>query len=93
VSLAPVVIESNVCISQRAFLCTGSHNFRAENFDLIVKPITIRAGSWIAALAFIAPGVEIGEGSMVAAATVVSENVPPKSQVRGNPAVVTKQYS
>ena len=31
-SLAPVVLESNVCISQRAFLCTGSHAFRAPGF-------------------------------------------------------------
>ena len=92
-SLAPVVLESNVCISQRAFLCTGSHNFRAENFDLITKPITIRAGSWVAAQAFIAPGVEIGEGSMVTAGSVVSENVPPKSLARGNPASVTKRFN
>ena len=91
-SLAPVVIESNVCISQRAFLCTGSHDFRAPNFDLITRPITVRAGSWVAAQAFIAPGVEIGEGSMVAAGSVVSENVPPKTQVRGNPAVVVKRF-
>jgi putative colanic acid biosynthesis acetyltransferase WcaF len=91
-SLAPVVLKSSVCISQRAFLCTGSHNFRAENFDLITKPITIRAGSWVAAQAFVGPGVEIGEGSMVAAGSVVSENVPPKSLVRGNPAVVVKQF-
>jgi len=91
-SLAPVVIESNVCVSQRAFLCTGSHDFRAEDFDLITKPITVRAGSWIAAQAFIAPGVEIGEGSMVAAGSIVSENVPPRSLVRGNPASVAKRF-
>ena len=92
-SLAPVVIESNVCISQRAFLCTGSHDFRAKHFDLITKPITIRSGSWVAAQAFIAPGVEIGKGSMVAAGSVVSENVPPGTLVRGNPAVVVKQFA
>jgi putative colanic acid biosynthesis acetyltransferase WcaF len=91
-SLAPVVIESNVCLSQRAFLCTGSHDFKAAQFDLITKPITIRAGSWVAAQAFIAPGVEIGAGSMVAAGSVVSENVPPKSLVRGNPAAVVKGF-
>ncbi len=91
-SLAPVTLESNVCISQRAFLCTGSHDFRAPNFDLITKPITVRGGSWVAAQAFIAPGVEIGEGSMVAAGSVVLENVPPKSFVRGNPAVVAKEF-
>ena len=92
-SLAPVVIESNVCISQRAFLCTGSHDFRAPNFDLITQPITVRAGSWVAAQAFIAPGVEIGAGSMVAAGSVVSENVPPKTLVRGNPAVIVKRFA
>lgn len=91
-SLAPVVIESNVCISQRAFLCTGSHDFRAEHFDLITKPITVRARSWVAAQAFIAPGVEIGAGSMIAAGSIVLENVPPKSLVRGNPAVVVKRF-
>ncbi|MEI9896107.1 MAG: WcaF family extracellular polysaccharide biosynthesis acetyltransferase [Chthoniobacter sp.] len=92
-SLAPVVIESNVCISQRAFLCTGSHRFETENFDLVTQPITIRAGSWVAAQAFIAPGVEIGEGSMVTASTVVSRSVPPKSLVQGNPGVVVKQFA
>lgn len=87
ISLAPVVLESNVCISQRAFLCTGSHDFRAPAFDLVTKPITVRSGSWVAAQVFIAPGVEVGAGSMIAAGSVVSQNVPPGMIVRGNPAV------
>lgn len=90
-SLATVTIESNVCVSQRAFLCTGSHNFSASSFDLRTKPITLRAGCWVAAQAFIAPGVEVGSGSMVSAGGVVIENVPPKTIVRGNPATVVKQ--
>ena len=91
-SLAPVTIESHVCISQRAFLCTGSHDFRSQMFELIVKPITVRERSWIAAQVFIAPGVEIGPGSMVAAGSVVVENVPPGSLVHGNPAAVVKSF-
>ncbi len=91
-SLAPVLLESNVCISQRAFLCTGSHDFRAPKFDLVTKPVTVRTRSWVAAQAFIAPGVEIGEGSMAAAGSVVLENVPPKSLVQGNPATVVKRF-
>jgi putative colanic acid biosynthesis acetyltransferase WcaF len=86
-SLAPVTIESNVCISQRAYLCTGSHNFRREDFKLKVAPITVRAGSWIAAASFIGPGVEIGSGAVVSAGSVVFENVGPGARVRGNPAV------
>ena len=89
-SLAQVTIRSNVCISQRAYLCTGSHDFRSETFDLQTKPITIHPGSWIAAQAFVAMGVEVGEGSVVSAGSVVIENVPPRSFVRGNPAAVVK---
>jgi putative colanic acid biosynthesis acetyltransferase WcaF len=85
-SLAPVTIESNVCVSQRAFLCTGSHAFRSPTFDLVTKPIVIREGSWIAAQAFVAPGVTIGPGSMVAAGAVVTRDVPPGVVVSGNPA-------
>lgn len=89
-SLASITIENDVCISQRAFLCTGSHNFRTKTFDLVTRPITVRRGSWIAAQAFVGPGVEIGEGSLVSAGSVVLDTVPPRKIVRGNPAVVVK---
>ncbi len=90
-TLAPVTIESNVCISQRAYLCTGSHDFRREDFRLRVAPITVREGSWIAAACFIAPGVEIGSGAIVSAGSVVFESVAPKTFVRGNPATVVSE--
>ncbi len=86
-SLAQVTIESNVCISQRAYLCTGSHDFRSDTFDLVTRPITIRADSWIAAGAIVLPGVTIGPNSIVTAGSVVNRDVPPNTMVRGNPAV------
>ena len=92
-SLAQVTIQKNTCISQRAYLCTGSHDFRSPAFDLQTKPITIRPGCWIAAQAFVAMGVEIGEGSVVSAGSVVIENVPAHSFMRGNPAAVVKTLS
>ena len=69
-SLDKVRIGSNVCISQRAFLCTGSHDFRKETFDLVTEPITIGDGCWIAACAFIGPGAEVPAGTMVKAGQV-----------------------
>jgi putative colanic acid biosynthesis acetyltransferase WcaF len=89
-SLAQVTIESHVCISQRAFLCTGSHDRKKTSFDLITKPITLRQSSWVAAQAFIAPGVEVGQGSVVSAGSIVMANVPEHTLVRGNPATKIK---
>lgn len=86
-SLAAVVLESNVCVSQRAYLCTGSHDFRRPDFSLVTRPITVRAGSWVAAAAFVGPGVELGAGSLVGAGSVVLADVPAGGRVRGNPAV------
>jgi putative colanic acid biosynthesis acetyltransferase WcaF len=70
-SLDRVVIGSNVCISQRAFLCTGSHDFKQATFDLITRPIEIGDGCWIAAQAFVGPGAVLPPGTMVKAGAVV----------------------
>lgn len=85
-NLAPIRLGSNVCVSQRAFLCTGSHDYRKPGFDLQTSPIRVGNGSWIAAMAFIGPGVEIGAGSVVAAGAVVIKPVAGGVVVAGNPA-------
>jgi putative colanic acid biosynthesis acetyltransferase WcaF len=74
-SLAQVRIASHVCISQRAFLCTGSHRFRSENFDLVTMPISIGEGSWIAANVFVGPGVTLAPGTLCKAGSVVTKSV------------------
>jgi putative colanic acid biosynthesis acetyltransferase WcaF len=66
-SLAEVHIGDHCCISQRAFLCTGSHDFKKASFDLITKPIHIEPHCWIAACAFIGPGCIVPSGTMVKA--------------------------
>lgn len=85
-SLAPVTIGSHVCLSQRAFLCTGSHDYRSERFDLVTAPITVGEGSWIGASVFVAPGVTLAPGSLCAAGAVVIHDTPPGARVGGNPA-------
>jgi|ERR1700677_2654610 len=89
-SLAQVTIESNVCISQRAYLCAGSHDFRSNTFDLQTEAIIIRSGCWVAAQAFVGMGVEMGEGSVLGAGSVLTQSIPHKSFARGNPATIMK---
>ncbi|MES2310008.1 MAG: WcaF family extracellular polysaccharide biosynthesis acetyltransferase [Verrucomicrobiota bacterium] len=85
-NLAPIHIESSCCISQRAFLCTGSHDHRKVDFTFKNSPITLRTGSWIAAQAFVGAGVEIGKNAIVSAGSIALESVPENTIVRGNPA-------
>ena len=87
-SLAPVTLGSHVCLSQRAFLCSGSHAWRRETFDLRTRPIVVGDSVWIAAQAFVGAGVSIGNGSVVSAGAVVTADVPGNSLVRGNPATI-----
>jgi putative colanic acid biosynthesis acetyltransferase WcaF len=87
-NLAPIAVESHVCISQRAFLCTGSHEHRKPTFDLITRPITLRHGCWVAAQAVVCPGVEIGPGAVLGAGSVAAEDIPERRVARGNPAAV-----
>lgn len=84
-NLDRIEIGDNVCISQRAFLCTGSHNWKKESFDLITKPIVIEDGVWICADVFIGPGVTVGKNSVVTAGSVVSKDLPSGMICSGNP--------
>lgn len=88
-SLAPVTIGSHVCISPRAFLCTGSHEWRSAAFDLVTEPITVEDHVWISAQSFVGAGVTIGSQSVLGAGTVLLRTVPAHSLVRGNPATIS----
>lgn len=54
------------------------------------KPVKIGEHVWVGAKAMILKGVEIGDGSIVAASSVVTKNVPPKTMAGGNPAIIIK---
>lgn len=90
-NLGFVSIGRAVTISHKVHLCGGTHNYRERNLPLIKKDITINNFSWICSDAFIGPGCNIGEGSIVGARSVVIENVEPWDIVAGNPAKFIKK--
>jgi putative colanic acid biosynthesis acetyltransferase WcaF len=92
-ALAPIAIERHVLISQGAHLCAGSHDYRQPNFPIAHAPIRIATGTWIAAEAFVGPGVTVGAGAVVGARAVVTREVEPATVVAGNPARVIKTLS
>lgn len=82
-SLDRVTLGSNVCLSQRSFLCTGSHDFNSESFDLKTAPIVIGEACWIGAQSFVGPGVTFGSASRCLAGSVVVKEVAAGATVRG----------
>ena len=78
-------------ISQRSYVCTGTHDFTLKGHPLYTKPITIGKFAWIAAESFVGPGVVVGEGAVVGARAAVFKNVEPWTIVGGNPAKFIKK--
>lgn len=71
-NLEPIHIHHDVCVSQEAFLCTGSHRHRDPAFEFDNAPVTVHAGAWIGARATVLRGSTGAAGEVVAAGTVRS---------------------
>lgn len=78
-------IGQRAVISQGSHLCTGTHDYKAKGFPLKTKPINIGDEAWVAAEVFVHPGVTIGEGCVIGARAVVTEDMPPWMVCSGNP--------
>lgn len=87
---SPIIIHDNCVVSQGAQLCTATHDISDPNHPLIHFPIVLHDKTWVAANAFIGPGVTIAEGAVVGACAVVFKNVDAWHVVAGNPAKFVK---
>ena len=89
-SLDCISIGSHSVISQRSYLCTGSHDMADLAFSYITAPITVGDQVWIASDVFVAPGVKVGKGAVVGARSTVFRDVPPEVVAIGEPARVLR---
>lgn len=89
--MARVRLEEYAVLSQGAHICAGSHDISDAHFQLVAKPIVVGARAWIAAEAFVGPGVTVGEGAVLAARGVAFRDLEPWTVYVGNPASVTKR--
>lgn len=90
-----IEIGDNVMMSPRVSIYAENHNFSDTGMPMIEQGVTryfvkIEDDCWIAANSIILAGVTIGKGSVVAAGSVVTKDVPPYSVVGGNPARLIK---
>ena len=64
---------------------------RAFEADVFARPVHVGSNVWIGFDACVLPGVTIGDGAVIGARSVVTEDVPAYAVVAGNPAQVVRQ--
>ncbi len=90
-SQGKITIGSRTVISQGSHLCAGTHDYNVPGFPLITKPINIGNNAWVAAEAFIHPGVSIADGCVIGARSVVVNNMPAWTVCGGHPCKPIKE--
>ena len=89
--MGEVTIGAETHISQYAHVVAGTHEYTRPDMQIVRKPVTIGDGIWIAADAFIGPGVTIGDGAIVAARSSVFHDLPGRVVAAGEPAIVRRE--
>lgn len=80
-----ITVGCHAVVSQKSYLCTGSHDMTDPTFKLQTAPITIGNGAWIATDCFIAPGVIIGANTVIGARSSVFKDMPAQHVCLGSP--------
>jgi acetyltransferase-like isoleucine patch superfamily enzyme len=87
-----ITIGDGALIGHNVVLATLNHDINPnKRSTMYPAPIVIGNNVWIGANATVVPGINIGDGAIVAAGAVVTRDVPPKVIVGGVPAKIIKK--
>ena len=89
-----IEIGDNCLIGHNTTIATLNHDFNPEKrANLTPSPVKIGKNVWIGSDCTILPGVEIGDGAIIGAGSVVTKSIPSNSVAVGNPARVIKEIN
>jgi len=88
---APMYFGSHAILSQGAYICGATHDIDDPAFPLLAYSMTIGPYAWICARASVGPGVNVGEGAVLALASVATRDLEPWGVYAGVPAVRIKE--
>ena len=89
-SLGEIVIGKNAVVSQKSYLCTGSHDYNKIDFPINCKKITVEDECWLATDVYVGPGVTIGKATVVGARSSVFKDLPANKICVGSPVKILK---
>ena len=86
-----ITIGARSVVSQRAHICASTHDVNDPHFQLQLRPVRIGEQCWVAAEAFVGPGVTMQDRSVLAARGALFGDAAADGIYSGNPAVLLKQ--
>jgi putative colanic acid biosynthesis acetyltransferase WcaF len=89
-SLGKISIGKNVALAHKVYLNTGGHEYKKSTFDIFSKPVVVEDECWLTNDVYVAPGVTIGKGSIIAARSSVLKSMPSGKVCVGTPAIAIK---
>ena len=92
--VAPVAFGENCQLGPGVHVYTATHPIDPEERAAGLEfgdPVTVGDDVWIGGRAVLTPGVEVGDGAVVAAGAVVVDDVPARTVVGGNPAETIRE--
>jgi acetyltransferase-like isoleucine patch superfamily enzyme len=84
--LGNITIQNNVSITAQTYMFTSSHYKNSKSFEAFTLPIVIHDYAWVGARAMICPGVIIGRGAILGAASTATKNIEEYAIFAGAPA-------
>ena len=82
----PVRLGTHTVVSQYAYICGATHDYEDPAFPLIAFEMNLGSYAWICARATVQPGVQVGEGAVLALGSVATKNLEPWTVYGGVPA-------
>lgn len=88
---SPLFMGSHCIVSQGAYICGATHEYNDTAFRLVHFPMRLGAYSWICARAAVNPGVNVGDGSILALGSIATRDLEPFGVYAGVPARKIKE--
>ena len=81
-----LIIKNNVSLTAQTYIFCATHLTKSPIFECVNREVTIEDYAWVGARAMILPGVRIGKGAVLGAASTATKDVPDYAVYAGSPA-------